>query len=83
MKAELVIHTIKSIKNRAAKEQMYDLACNLRDVERELSCMYTFEDDIDSDELIILLQKCLYNTPEEQKQLLLPTIREFKLEKLL
>ena len=44
MKAGIVIETIKSIKNTAAYKQMYELASNLRNVERELGSQYTFDD---------------------------------------
>ncbi len=83
MKAGIVIETIKSIKNTAAYKQMYELASNLRNVERELGSQYTFDDEVDVTHFTGLLQTCLVGLPEEQSLLLKPIIRELKLSQLL
>jgi len=83
MKAGLVIETIKSIKNTAAYKQMYELASNLRTIERELASQYTFDDEVDVNHFTILLQTCLLGLPEDQSLLLKPIVRELKLSQLL
>ena len=83
MKVGLVIETIKSIKNTAAYKQMYELASNLRNIERELDSQYTFDDEVDVAHFTVLLQTCLVGLPEEQSLLLKPIIRELKLNQLL
>jgi len=82
MKVETAIEKVKIFKNEAAKRQMYEMASNLRDTERELSNLSP-SDDIESNDLLILMQKCLIDVPEDQKQFLLPIIRQFKLKQLL
>jgi hypothetical protein len=83
MKAGLVIDTIKSIKQTSINKQMYELASNLRNIERELSSQYTFDDEVDVNHFTILLQTCLVSLPDEQRLLLTPIIRELKLSQLL
>ena len=83
MKAGLVIDTIKTIKITAAQKQMYELASNLRNIERELASQYTFEDEVDVNHFTILLQTCLIGLPDDQRLLLTPIIRELKLSQLL
>ena len=83
MKSGLVIDTIKSIKQTAINKQMYDLASNLRNIERELASQYTFEDEVDVNHFTILLQTCLIGLPDDQRLLLKPIIRELKLSQLL
>jgi hypothetical protein len=83
MKAGLVIDTIKSIKQTSINKQMYELASNLRNIERELSSQYTFDDEVDVNQFTILLQTCLVSLPDEQRLLLTPIIRELKLSQLL
>jgi hypothetical protein len=70
MKAGLVIDTIKTIKITAAQKQMYELASNLRNIERELASQYTFEDEVDVNHFTILLQTCLIGLPDDQRLLL-------------
>jgi hypothetical protein len=85
MKLEQAIEKVKIFKSEATKRQMYELACKLRDIERDLSFTnigYYPSDDIGLDDFMILMQKCLIGIPEDQKQLLLPIIREFKLNQL-
>jgi hypothetical protein len=69
MKAGLVIDTIKSIKQTSINKQMYELASNLRNIERELSSQYTFDDEVDVNHFTILLQTCLVSLPDEQRLL--------------
>ncbi len=90
MKAGLVIDTIKSIKQTSINKQMYELASNLRNIERELASQYTFDDEVDvpilkcfENQFTILLQTCLVGLPDEQRLLLTPIIRELKLKQLL
>jgi len=83
MKAGLVIETIKSIKNTAAYKQMYELASNIRNIERELDSQYTFDDEVDVNHFTMLLQTCLLGLPDEQRLLLTPIVRELKLSQLL
>ena len=83
MKSGLVIDTIKSIKQTAINKQMYELASNLRNIERELASQYTFEDEVDVNHFTILLQTCLIGLPDDQRLLLKPIIRELKLSQLL
>ncbi len=83
MKAGLVIDTIKSIKQTSINKQMYELASNLRNIERELTSQYTFDDEVDVNQFTILLQTCLVSLPNEQRILLTPIIRELKLSQLL
>jgi hypothetical protein len=83
MKAGLVIDTIKSIKQTSINKQMYELASNLRNIERELASQYTFDDEVDVNQFTILLQTCLVGLPDEQRLLLTPIIRELKLSQLL
>ena len=83
MKSGLVIDTIKSIKQTAINKQMYELASNLRNIERELSSQYTFECEVDVNHFTILLQTCLIGLPDDQRLLLKPIIRELKLSQLL
>jgi len=83
MKAGLVIDTIKSIKQTSINKQMYELASNLRNIERELASQYTFDDEVDVNQFTILLQTCLVGLPDEQRLLLTPIIRELKLRQLL
>ena len=66
MKAGVVIETIKTIKNTAAKKQMYKLCWNLRTIEEELKSQYKFDDEVDVNHFIILLQTCLVGLPEKQ-----------------
>jgi hypothetical protein len=83
MKSGLAIETIKSIKNTAAYKQMYELASNLRNIERELDSQYTFDDEVDVTHFTVLLQTCLVGLPEDQSLLLKPIIRELKLNQIL
>lgn len=83
MKSGLLIETIKSIKQTAVDKQMYELASNLRKVERELSYNYIFEDEVNVSHFTILLQSCLVGLPDDQRLLLTPIIRELKLSQLL
>lgn len=83
MKAGLVISVIKDIKQTAIDKQMYELAKNLREVERELSNTYTFEDEVQVSHFTVLLQSCLIGLPDDQRLLLTPIIRELKLSQLL
>lgn len=83
MKSGLVIETIKSIKQTAIDKQMYELASNLREIERELSNTYTFEDEVQVSHFTVLLQSCLIGLPDDQRLLLTPIIRELKLSQLL
>jgi hypothetical protein len=82
MKAGVVIETIKSIKQTSIHKQMYELASNLRTIERELASQYTFDDEVDV-HFTILLQTCLLGLPDEQRLLLTPIVRELKLSQLL
>jgi hypothetical protein len=83
MKAGLVIETIKSIKQTSINKQMYELASNLRNIERELASQYTFDDEVDVTHFTVLLQTCLVGLPEDQSLLLKPILRELKLNQLL
>jgi hypothetical protein len=83
MKSGLVIETIKSIKQTAIDKQMYELASNLREIERELSNTYTYEDEVQVSHFTVLLQTCLVGLPDDQRLLLTPIIRELKLSQLL
>jgi len=83
MKSGLLIETIKSIKQTAVDKQMYELASNLRKVERELSYNYIFEDEVNVSHFTVLLQSCLVGLPDDQRLLLTPIIRELKLSQLL
>ena len=83
MKAGLVIETIKSIKQTAIDKQMYELASNLREIERELSNTYIYEDEVQVSHFTVLLQTCLVGLPDEQRLLLTPIIRDLKLSQLL
>ncbi len=83
MKAELVISTIKDIKNTAIDKQMYELASNLREIERELSNTYIYEDEVQVSHFTVLLQSCLIGLPDDQRLLLTPIVRELKLSQLL
>ena len=83
MKSGLVIETIKSIKQTAIDKQMYELASNLREIERELSNTYTYEDEVQVSHFTVLLQSCLIGLPDDQRLLLTPIIRELKLSQLL
>jgi len=83
MKSGLLIVTIKSIKQTAVDKQMYELASNLRKVERELSYNYIFEDEVNVSHFTVLLQSCLVGLPDDQRLLLTPIIRELKLSQLL
>ena len=83
MKAKLVIETIKSIKQTAIDKQMYELASNLREIERELSNTYTYEDEVQVSHFTVLLQSCLIGLPDDQRLLLTPIVRELKLSQLL
>jgi hypothetical protein len=62
---------------------MYELASNLRNIERELDSQYTFDDEVDVTHFTVLLQTCLVGLPEEQSLLLKPILRELKLNQLL
>ena len=83
MKAGLVISTIKDIKHTAIEKQMYELASNLREIERELSNAYIYEDEVKVSHFTVLLQSCLIGLPDDQRLLLIPIIRELKLSQLL
>ncbi len=83
MKADLVIETIKSIKQTAIDKQMYELASNLREIERELSNTYIYEDEVQVSHFTVLLQTCLVGLPDDQRIVLTPILRELKLSQLL
>jgi hypothetical protein len=83
MKAGLVIETIKSIKQTAIDKQMYELASNLREIERELSNTYIYEDEVQVSNFTVLLQTCLVGLPDDQRIVLTPIIRDLKLSQLL
>jgi hypothetical protein len=83
MKADLVIETIKSIKNEACEHQMYELAASLRTTERELGSQYTFDDEVEVDHFVVLLQTCLAGLPDDQKLFLISIVRELKLSQIL
>ena len=83
MKAGFVISTIKDIKQTAIEKQMYELASNLREIERELSNAYIYEDEVKVSHFTVLLQSCLIGLPDDQRLLLTPIIRELKLSQLL
>jgi hypothetical protein len=83
MKACLVIETIKSIKQTAINKQMYELASNLREIERELSNTYIYDDEVQVSHFTVLLQTCLVGLPDDQRIVLTPILRELKLNQLL
>ena len=83
MKAGLVIETIKSIKQTAIDKQMYELASNLREIERELSNTYIYDDEVQVSHFTVLLQTCLVGLPDDQRIVLTPILRELKLSQLL
>jgi hypothetical protein len=83
MKSGLVIETIKGIKQTSIHKQMYELAFNLREIEREIDSQYTFDDEVDVAHFTVLLQNCLVGLPEDQSLLLKPIIRELKLNQIL
>lgn len=83
MKAGLVISVIKDIKQTAIEKQMYELAKNLRDIEREMESKYKSEDQVKISHFTVLLQSCLIGLPDDQRLLLTPIIRELKLSQLL
>jgi len=83
MKAGLVIDKIKTIKQTSIEKQMYELASNLRKIEKELAYQYIFEEEVDINHFTILLQTCLIGLPDDQRLLLTPIIRELKLSQLL
>lgn len=83
MKAKLVIETIKSIKQTSIDKQMYELAKNLREVERELESKYKSEEQVEVSHFTVLLQSCLIGLPDEQILLLTPIIRELKLSQII
>jgi hypothetical protein len=83
MKSGLVIETIKGIKQTSIHKQMYELAFNLREIEREIDSQYTFDDEVDVAHFTVLLQTCLVGLPEDQSLLLKPILRELKLNQLL
>lgn len=83
MKAGLVISVIKDIKQTAIEKQMYELAKSLREIERELSNVYIYEDEVQVSHFTVLLQSCLIGLPDDQRILLTPIIRELKLSQLL
>jgi hypothetical protein len=83
MKADLVIESIKSIKNTAIQKQMYEMAMILRDIEKELGSHYSFDEEVNVVHFTELLQVCSDKLPEEQSLLLKPIIRELKLSQLL
>ena len=83
MKAGIIISVIKQT---AVEKQMYELASNLREVERELLNTYTFEDEVPVSHFMSLLQNCLirpFSLPDDQRLILSPIIRELKLSQLL
>jgi hypothetical protein len=83
MKSQLVIQTIKDIKMKAIDKQMYEMAMLMRNIERELSSNYSFDDEVDVVHFTELLQVCLDKLPEDQVLLLKPIIRELKLSQIL
>jgi len=83
MKSSLVISTIKEIKLTAIDKQMYHIAANLRNIERELESKYKSEDQVEVSHFTVLLQSCLIGLPDDQRLLLTPIIRELKLSQLL
>lgn len=83
MKAGLVIETIKVIKQTSINKQMYELASNLRNIERELDSQYTLDDEVDVVHFTELLQVCSDKLPEDQSLLLKPILRELKLNQIL
>ena len=83
MKVKLAIEIIKDIKMNAIKKQMYEIACNLRDVETELLYDYMIRESVDISHLTNLLQKCLNGLPYDQSLLLVPIIRKLKINQIL
>jgi hypothetical protein len=83
MKSQLVIQTIKDIKMKVIDKQMYEMAMLMRNIERELSSNYSFDDEVDVVHFTELLQVCLDKLPEDQVLLLKPIIRELKLSQIL
>jgi hypothetical protein len=83
MRSQLVIQTIKDIKMKAIDKQMYEMAMLMRNIERELSSNYLFDDEVDVVHFTELLQVCLDKLPEDQVLLLKPIIRELKLSQIL
>ena len=83
MKSETVIDYLNNIKNTATHKQMYELASNIRKIEREIDSQYTFNDEVDVNHFTILLQSCLVGLPDNQSLLLKPIIRELKLRQIL
>jgi hypothetical protein len=66
MRSQLTIESIRSIKMTAIDKQMYEMAMLMRNIERELSSNYSFDDEVDVVHFTELLQGCLDNLPEEQ-----------------
>jgi hypothetical protein len=83
MKSQLAIESIRSIKMTAIDKQMYEMAMLMRNIERELSSNYSFDDEVDVVHFTELLQVCLDKLPEDQVLLLKPIIRELKLSQIL
>jgi hypothetical protein len=83
MKAGLVIDIIQEIRNTAAKNKLYQLFLNLKNIQEELKKKYSDDDEVDVNQFTILLQTCLIGLPDDQRLLLTPIIRELKLSQLL
>ena len=83
MRSQLTIESIRSIKMTAIDKQMYEMAMLMRNIERELSSNYSFDDEVDVVHFTELLQVCLDKLPEDQVLLLKPIIRELKLSQIL
>ena len=83
MRSQLAIESIRSIKMTAIDKQMYEMAMLMRNIERELSSNYSFDDEVDVVHFTELLQVCLDKLPEDQVLLLKPIIRELKLNQIL
>jgi hypothetical protein len=83
MRSQLAIESIRSIKMTAIDKQMYEMAMLMRNIERELSSNYSFDDEVDVVHFTELLQVCLDKLPEDQVLLLKPIIRELKLSQIL
>jgi hypothetical protein len=83
MKSETVIDYLNNIKNTASNKQMYELASNLRKLERVIDYKYKLGEEVELKHFTILLQSCLVGIPEDQSLLLKPIIRELKLRQIL
>lgn len=73
---------IDFIMNIAIKSQKYEIAAWIRVVKKELAYSVVFEEDLNIEDFVSLITKNMERLDEEDKNIVMPHLRDLKLKML-